>query len=123
MVLGVGKGVLFREVSSFQGCPYRGVPLYHCIVMFYDVMHTQMYVCITWPQVVGMEARLEELEASQKELTDHKYRSGAAIRELKAKLKTTEEVGCVCVIIMCVEPLIVKVILLTNRENLCEFAH
>ena len=22
-----GKGVLFREVSSFQGCPYRGVPL------------------------------------------------------------------------------------------------
>ena len=22
VVLGVGKGVLFREVSSFQGCPY-----------------------------------------------------------------------------------------------------
>ena len=26
-VLGLGKGVLFREVSSVQGCPYRGVPL------------------------------------------------------------------------------------------------
>ena len=33
-----------------------------------------------------------ELEASQKDLTDHKYRSQAAIRELKAKLKTSEEV-------------------------------
>ena len=43
-------------------------------------------------QVVGLEARLVELEASQKDLTDHKYRSQAAIRELKAKLKTTEEV-------------------------------
>ena len=28
VVLGVGKGVLFREVSSVQGCPYRGVQLY-----------------------------------------------------------------------------------------------
>ena len=29
MVLGVGKGVLFREVSSVQECPHRerGVPL------------------------------------------------------------------------------------------------
>ena len=27
VVLGLGKGVLFREVSSVQGCPYRGVPL------------------------------------------------------------------------------------------------
>ena len=44
-------------------------------------------------QVVGLEVRLGELEASQKELTDHKYRSQAAIRELKAKLKTAEEVG------------------------------
>ena len=24
-ILGVGKGALFREVSSVQGCPYRGV--------------------------------------------------------------------------------------------------
>ena len=23
VVLGVGKGVLFREVSSIQGCPHR----------------------------------------------------------------------------------------------------
>ena len=43
-------------------------------------------------QVVGLEARLVELEASQKDLTDHKYRSQAAIRELKSKLKTSEEV-------------------------------
>ena len=26
-ILGEGKGVLFREVSSVQGCPYRRVPL------------------------------------------------------------------------------------------------
>ena len=39
-----------------------------------------------------MENHLYELEESKKELTDHKYRSEAAIRELKAKLKTTEEV-------------------------------
>ncbi|CAI8034302.1 Spindle assembly abnormal protein 6 homolog [Geodia barretti] len=42
-------------------------------------------------KVVGLEARLVELEASQKDLTDHKYRSQAAIRELKSKLKTSEE--------------------------------
>ena len=63
--------------------------------------YTDVYMYVTWPQVVGMGARLEELEASQKELTDHKYRSGAAIRELKAKLKTTEEVDCVCVMCVC----------------------
>ena len=28
MVLGDEESVLFREVSLFQGCPYRGVPLY-----------------------------------------------------------------------------------------------
>ena len=27
-VLGVGKGVLFREVSSVQRCPFGEVPLY-----------------------------------------------------------------------------------------------
>ena len=30
------------------------------------------------------------------ELTDHKYRSEAAIRELKAKLRAAEEVEFVC---------------------------
>ena len=35
---------------------------------------------------------MRELDASNKELTDHKYRSEAAIRELKAKLRTAEEV-------------------------------
>ena len=43
-------------------------------------------------QVESMESHLHELEESKKELTDHKYRSEAAIRELKAKLKSTEEV-------------------------------
>ena len=43
-------------------------------------------------QVDNMESHLRELEENKKELTDHKYRSEAAIRELKAKLKTTEEV-------------------------------
>ena len=27
-ILGVGNGILFREVSSVQQCPYRVVPLY-----------------------------------------------------------------------------------------------
>ena len=30
VILEVGKGVLVREVSSVQVCPYRGVPLYIC---------------------------------------------------------------------------------------------
>ena len=29
MVLWEEECVLFREVSLFQGCPYRGVPLYY----------------------------------------------------------------------------------------------
>ena len=29
MILGATKSVPFREVSSIQGCPYRGVPLYY----------------------------------------------------------------------------------------------
>lgn len=40
----------------------------------------------------SMEYHLHELEESNKELTDHKYRSEAAIRELKAKLKSADEV-------------------------------
>ena len=31
-ILGVGKGALFREVSSVQGCPYRGV---HTVLWVY----------------------------------------------------------------------------------------
>ena len=27
-ILGATKGVLFRDVSSVQGCPYRSVPHY-----------------------------------------------------------------------------------------------
>ena len=33
VVLGATKSVPFREVSSIQGCPYRGVPLYWCLCM------------------------------------------------------------------------------------------
>lgn len=39
----------------------------------------------------GLEVRLRELDVANKELTDHKYRSEAAIRELRTKLKTAEE--------------------------------
>ena len=37
MALGEEESVLFREVSLFQGCPYRGVPLYipTCIIRHY----------------------------------------------------------------------------------------
>ena len=31
MVLGVGKGVLFRKVSSVQECPHRERERFHCI--------------------------------------------------------------------------------------------
>ena len=31
VLLGATKSVPFREVSSIQGCPYRGVPLYSYI--------------------------------------------------------------------------------------------
>ena len=43
-------------------------------------------------QLESLESRLRELDTSNKELTDHKYRSEASIRELKAKLGTAEEV-------------------------------
>ena len=56
-----------------------------------------MYTCVS-PQLAGVESRLGELETSHKELTDHKYRSQAAIRELKAKLKASEEVGSVNIV-------------------------
>ena len=32
-ILGVGKGALFREVSSVQGCPYRGVRTVYTNIM------------------------------------------------------------------------------------------
>ncbi|XP_064387182.1 spindle assembly abnormal protein 6 homolog [Halichondria panicea] len=39
----------------------------------------------------GSEERVAELDKANKELTDHKYRSEAAIRELKTKLRASEE--------------------------------
>ena len=35
VVLGATKSVPFREVSSIQGCPYRGVPLYILCPTYY----------------------------------------------------------------------------------------
>ena len=35
-ILGVGKSVLFREVSSVQECPCRGVPVYVQNEQFYS---------------------------------------------------------------------------------------
>ena len=46
VVLGVGKGVLFREVSSTQECPYRRVPLYYPSILY---IHT----CRRCPQFRG----------------------------------------------------------------------
>ncbi len=43
-------------------------------------------------QLRGSEERVAELDKTNKELTDHKYRSEAAIRELKTKLRASEEV-------------------------------
>ena len=44
VVLGVGKGVLFREVSSVQEYPHREreVPLYHYLCM-YTYIHTHLF--------------------------------------------------------------------------------
>ena len=45
-ILGEGKGVLFRDVSSVQGCPYRGVPLYINILAYIThVVHSRI-MCI-----------------------------------------------------------------------------
>ena len=42
----MGKGVLFREVSSFQRCPYREVPLYNnCKSSLVCIVYTSMCVC------------------------------------------------------------------------------
>ena len=43
-------------------------------------------------QLKALEDRVSELDRANKELTDHKYRSEAAIRELKTKLRSSEEV-------------------------------
>ena len=47
MVLGEEESVLFREVSLFQGCPYRGVPLYSSIVCIH------MYMYGIYPAIVS----------------------------------------------------------------------
>lgn len=43
--------------------------------------------------VQHLESRVAELESTNKELTERKYKSDSAIRELKAKLTGLEEVN------------------------------
>ena len=52
----------------------------------------EIYLFLVCLQLGSVEGRLQELDLANKELTDYKYRSEAAIRELEAKLKTAEEV-------------------------------
>ena len=61
-----------------------------------------------------------ELDKTNKELTDHKYRSEAAIRELKTKLRLSEEVRgwCVCV---CVCALRLSICLCMSFDGLLVF--
>ena len=44
MVLGEVKSVLFREVSLFQGCPYRGVQLLFTQQVRRVLLYTDMYI-------------------------------------------------------------------------------
>ena len=49
VVLGATKSVPFREVSSIQGCPYRGVPLYYDAGYESVCMHTCVYIMgVVW---------------------------------------------------------------------------
>ena len=88
-------------MTEFGICDICGL-LLCAVVLCWFVLFISHYLTPLRPplQLVGVESRLGELEASHKELTDHKYRSQAAIRELKAKLKSTEEVSymyCTCI--------------------------
>ena len=56
MVLGEEESVLFREVSVFQGCPCRGVPMYN-----YD-MH--MHTLTTTPYTIAASLPLRQLQES-----------------------------------------------------------
>ena len=47
MVLGEEESVLIREVSLFQGCPYRGVPMYSSIqVSLLRIFGVCVCVCV-----------------------------------------------------------------------------
>ena len=50
--LGCGKGVLFREVSSFQACPYRD-----CIIIYSGISIVQcvMFSLYNIPAVQGTQ--------------------------------------------------------------------
>ena len=41
-----GKGVLFREMSSIQECPHRGVPLYMYSVYVHILCMYRVCVCV-----------------------------------------------------------------------------
>ena len=57
VVLGATKSVPFREVSSIQGCPYRGVPLYYDAGYESVCMHTCVYIMgVVWCVSVNVNA-------------------------------------------------------------------
>ena len=48
VVLGMGKGFLFREVSSVQECPHRERERFHyveCVLLYYVCVRTVYDVC------------------------------------------------------------------------------
>ena len=68
VVLGVGKGVLSREVSSVQECPHRGVPL-HCIYCMNECL-------LLWFQTaVGPQAQALPPEGGGEKVAEVQYLS------------------------------------------------
>ena len=51
VVLGVGKGVLFREVSSVRRCLHRG---FHCIQKSFYVVQSHLPEPHYWRRFVGV---------------------------------------------------------------------
>ena len=64
-ILGVGKGVLFREVSSVQECPYKNDVLLVCVLQVYFAnVHPK------FPEGGKMSQYLESLKVSNNK---HKF--------------------------------------------------
>ena len=62
VVIGVGKGVLFREVSSVQECPHR--ERFHCIMYHTTITEVDQYckkkLCFTCLRVVWVPGEIQE---------------------------------------------------------------
>ena len=62
VVLGAAKSVPFREVSSIQGCPYRGVPLYmyKFIPQLVCSCHCHTLICsIAWERQCSVHIHID----------------------------------------------------------------